>query len=130
MGVIVLGLSDRIRLEEKQSRVAGVIKRELAAASGMSVTALDIPAGGDGLFEELSRALRECDVLLTIGGLDRPGGIRDILIRGLELEARTTPETLAAARDWCEAHPASGLRPEELAQVPAIADVFPAEGGL
>ena len=73
MGVIVLGLSDRIRLEEKQSRVAGVIKRELAAASGMSVTALDIPAGGDGLFEELSRALRECDVLLTIGGLDRPG---------------------------------------------------------
>ncbi len=130
MGIVVLGLSKHIHMEDKQDVLAGVIRRELAAASGMAVTALDVPPAGDGLYEELSRALEESDVLLTIGGLDQPGGVKDILVQGLELETQTTSATLAAARAWCAAHPGSELPPEELAEVPAIADVFPVDSGL
>ncbi len=124
MEAVLLGLTPAVRVADRQSPLAGALRRELAAVTGLAVTPLDLAPRDEGLFDALADALEECQVLVTIGDLEHPGGLRRLLTRGLGLETRIDPDALADAEAWCRAHPEARIAPGELAEVPAIAEVF------
>ena len=124
MEAVLLGLTPAVRVADRQSPLAGALRRELAAVTGLAVTPLDLDPRDEGLFDALADALEECQVLVTIGDLEQPGGLRRLLTRGLGLETRIDPDALADAEAWCRAHPEARIAPGELAEVPAIAEVF------
>lgn len=124
MEAVLLGLTPAVRVADRQSPLAGALRRELAAVTGLAVTPLDLDPRDEGLFDALADALEECQVLVTIGDLEHPGGLRRLLTRGLGLETRIDPDALADAEAWCRAHPEARIAPGELAEVPAIAEVF------
>lgn len=88
MEAVLLGLTPAVRVADRQSPLAGALRRELAAVTGLAVTPLDLDPRDEGLFDALADALEECQVLVTIGDLEHPGGLRRLLTRGLGLETR------------------------------------------
>ena len=124
MEAVLLGLSEWVQVSDRQSPLGSVLRRELAAVTGLAVTPIDLEAGSDRLYDTLADALEECQVLVTIGDLESPEGLRHLLCHGLGLETRTDPGALEDAREWCRKHPDAPVTPEQLAEVPAIAEVF------
>lgn len=124
MEAVLLGLTPEVRVSDRQSPLAGALRRELAAVTGLAVTALDLDPRDESLFDTLADALEECQVLVTVGDLETPGGLRRLLTRGLGLETRIDPDALEDAQAWCRSHPDARIAPGELAEVPVIAEVF------
>ena len=83
MEAVLLGLTPEVRVSDRQSPLAGALRRELAAVTGLAVTALDLDPRDESLFDTLADALEECQVLVTVGDLETPGGLRRLLTRGL-----------------------------------------------
>lgn len=103
MEAVLLGLTPEVRVSDRQSPLAGALRRELAAVTGLAVTALDLDPRDESLFDTLADALEECQVLVTVGDLETPGGLRRLLTRGLGLE------TLAAIpMRWKMPRPGAG----------------------
>ena len=124
MEAVLLGLTPEVRVSDRQSPLAGALRRELAAVTGLAVTALDLDPRDESLFDTLADVLEECQVLVTVGDLETPGGLRRLLTRGLGLETRIDPDALEDAQAWCRSHPDARIAPGELAEVPVIAEVF------
>ena len=124
MEAVLLGLTPEVRVSDRQSPLAGALRRELAAVTGLAVTALDLDPRDESLFDTLADALEECQVLVTVGDLETPGGLRRLLTRGLGLETRIDPDALEDAQAWCRSHPDARIAPGELAEMPVIAEVF------
>lgn len=103
MEAVLLGLTPEVRVSDRQSPLAGALRRELAAVTGLAVTALDLDPRDESLFDTLADALEECQVLVTVGDLETPGGLRRLLTRGLGLETRIDPDALEDAQAWCGA---------------------------
>ena len=101
MEAVLLGLTPEVRVSDRQSPLAGALRRELAAVTGLAVTALDLDPRDESLFDTLADALEECQVLVTVGDLETPGGLRRLLTRGLGLETRIDPDALEDAQAWC-----------------------------
>ena len=79
MEAVLLGLTPEVRVSDRQSPLAGALRRELAAVTGLAVTALDLDPRDESLFDTLADALEECQVLVTVGDLETPGGLRRLL---------------------------------------------------
>ena len=94
MEAVLLGLTPEVRVSDRQSPLAGALRRELAAVTGLAVTALDLDPRDESLFDTLADALEECQVLVTVGDLETPVGLRRLLTRGLGLETRIDPDAL------------------------------------
>ena len=127
MEAVLLGLTPEVRVSDRQSPLAGALRRELAAVTGLAVTALDLDPRDESLFDTLADALEECQVLVTVGDLETPGGLRRLLTRGLGLETRIDPDALEDAQAWCRSHPDARIAPGELAEAGAAAVVRTAE---
>lgn len=111
MEAVLLGLTPEVRVSDRQSPLAGALRRELAAVTGLAVTALDLDPRDESLFDTLADALEECQVLVTVGDLETPGGLRRLLTRGLGLETRIDPDALEDAQAWCRSHRTPALPP-------------------
>lgn len=127
MEAVLLDLTGSLFLDGK-TPLAAALRRELAAVTGMEVTALSADPAGEDCYDTLADALDRCAVLVTVGDLERPDGLRRLLSDGLGLQERVDAGALPGARAWCAAHPEADLAPEELAAVPDIAEVFPTQG--
>ena len=64
MEAVLLGLTPEVRVSDRQSPLAGALRRELAAVTGLAVTALDLDPRDESLFDTLADALEECQVLV------------------------------------------------------------------
>ena len=89
MEALLLGLTPAVRVADRQSPLAGALRRELAAVTGLAVTPLDLDPRDEGLFDALADALEECQVLVTIGDLEQPGGLRLLPPQRVLLERRS-----------------------------------------
>ena len=63
MEAVLLGMTPEVRVSDRQSPLAGALRRELAAVTGLAVTALDLDPRDESLFDTLADALEECQVL-------------------------------------------------------------------
>ena len=84
MEAVLLDLTGSLFLDGK-TPLAAALRRELAAVTGMEVTALSADPAGEDCYDTLADALDRCAVLVTVGDLERPDGLRRLLSDGLGL---------------------------------------------
>ena len=63
MEAVLLGLTPEVRVSDRQSPLAGALRRELAAVTGLAVTALDLDPRDESLFDKIEGIITENDFI-------------------------------------------------------------------